>query len=324
MILKNDAGYYSSLAPSQIFKSKRKAMQLDKRLALKLVRECAGKDFRTLDELITLWYRMHGKTLRDHIRLRKNLYRMSERLGDPIASDFTSEDFAHYRDQRSIEVTTTTINREHAYLRAMFNELDRLGVIQFDNPLTKIRQFKEREKELRYLAHDEIARLLASCQTFSNRSLVFIVKVCLATGARWGEAEDLKPSQIKNNQVTFLNTKSTKNRTVPINKTLHDELSALEPISENRMFLSSLSTFRLAVSKASLDLPKGQMTNVLRHTFASHYVINGGNIVKLRDVLGHSEITTTMRYAHLAPDHLEETLRLNPLNQHQNNESTQD
>ncbi|MEZ8775923.1 tyrosine-type recombinase/integrase, partial [Vibrio sp. 10N.247.310.17] len=65
------------------------------------------------------------------------------------------------------------------------------------------------------------------------------------------------------------------------------------------------------------DLPKGQMTHVLRHTFASHYVMSGGNIVKLRDVLGHSEITTTMRYAHLAPEHLEETLMLNPLNQHQ-------
>ncbi|WP_282604921.1 tyrosine-type recombinase/integrase, partial [Vibrio crassostreae] len=64
------------------------------------------------------------------------------------------------------------------------------------------------------MEHDEIARLLGSCQTFSNRSLIFIVKICLATGARWGEAESLKPSQIKNNQITFLNTKSSKNRTV--------------------------------------------------------------------------------------------------------------
>ncbi|MFA0497132.1 tyrosine-type recombinase/integrase, partial [Vibrio sp. 10N.222.54.B11] len=172
--------------------------------------------------------------------------------------------------------------------------------------------------ELRYLDHDEIARLLGSCQTFSNRSLVFIVKICLATGARWGEAESLKPSQIKNNQITFLNTKSSKNRTVPINQTLYDELTALESISEERMFLNSLSAFRKAVSEANIDLPKGQMTHVLRHTFASHYVMSGGNIVKLRDVLGHSEITTTMRYAHLAPEHLEETLMLNPLNQHQN------
>ncbi|WP_446677977.1 phage integrase, partial [Vibrio crassostreae] len=103
MILKKNANYYSSLAPNQVFDSERKAMQLDKWLALKLERECAGKDFRTLDELITLWYRMHGKTLRDHVRLRKSLYRISERLGNPIASDFTSKDFAHYREQRSIE-----------------------------------------------------------------------------------------------------------------------------------------------------------------------------------------------------------------------------
>lgn len=93
----------------------------------------------------------------------------------------------------------------------MFNELDRLGVIAFKNPLVKIRQFKEREKELRFLDHNEIARLLEVSKTFSNRSLVHIVRICLATGARWGEAEGLKPSQIKNNKITFLNTKSTKN-----------------------------------------------------------------------------------------------------------------
>lgn len=317
MILKDDSGYYSSFAPEQVFTSERKAIQLDKRLSIEFDRNNIGKDKRRLDELVTLWYRLHGKTLRDHIRLRKNLYRMSDRLGNPIASDLTSEDFAKYREQRSMEVTTTTINREHAYLRAMFNELDRLGVIKFDNPLTKIRPFKEREKELRYLAHDEIGQLLEVCETFRNQSLVHIVKICLATGARWGEAEELKPSQIKNNQITFLNTKSSKNRTVPINQTLFDELTSLEPVSDKRMFLSSLSTFRKAVARAEIDLPKGQLTHVLRHTFASHYVINGGNIVKLRDVLGHSEITTTMRYAHLAPDHLEETLLLNPLNQHQ-------
>lgn len=310
-------GYYSSYAPDQFFKREREALQLDKRLSLRFERENVGKDFRKLDELITLWYRMHGKTLRDHIRLRKILYRMSERLGNPIASDLTSADFAKYREERSIEVTTTTINREHAYLRAMFNELDRLGVIRFENPVTKIRQFKEREKELRYLDHDEIARLLESCQTFSNQSLVHIVKVCLATGARWGEAEELKPSQIKNHQITFLNTKSSRNRTVPINPRLYEELKAIKPINDNKMFLSSLSTFRKAVDRANIELPRGQMTHVLRHTFASHYVMNGGNIVKLRDVLGHSEITTTMRYAHLAPDHLEDTLKLNPLNQHQ-------
>jgi site-specific recombinase XerD len=37
----------------------------------------------------------------------------------------------------------------------------------------------------------------------------------------------------------------------------------------------------------------------------------------LKDILGHSEITTTMRYSHLAPSHLSDAVKLNPLNEHQ-------
>lgn len=62
-----------------------------------------------------------------------------------------------------------------------------------------------------------------------------------------------------------------------------------------------------------LNLPKGQMAHVLRHTFVSHFMINGGNIIKLQRVLGHSSIMMTMRYSHLSPDHLAEVLNLNPL-----------
>ncbi|WP_159150688.1 tyrosine-type recombinase/integrase, partial [Klebsiella pneumoniae] len=43
---------------------------------------------------------------------------------------------------------------------------------------------------------------------------------------------------------------------------------------------------------------------VLRHTFASHFMMNGGNILVLRDILGHSDIKMTMVYAHFSPDHL--------------------
>ncbi len=276
MIESSENGYYSTMEPGKFFHLERDAKNHEIRLAMQAQRNNPNKDMRTLDELIMIWYRMHGKTLRDHVRLRKLLYRISERLGNPIGSDLKAEQFAKYREMRTVEVSTTTINREHSYLRAMFNELDRLGVIKYENPLLKIRQFKEREGELRYLSHDEIGQLLEVCGTFKNRSLVHIVKICLATGARWGEAENLKPSQIRDHKVTFLNTKSNKNRTVPINSTLFDELTQLKPVNDNRMFLNSLTSFRLAVGKAEISLPKGQMTHVLRHTFASHYVMNGG------------------------------------------------
>lgn len=317
MIEKLNDKFYSTFDPSRTFTLEQDAKSHELTLSLRQEEAFPNKDFRRLDELVTLWYRLHGKTLRDHIRLRKLLYRLAERMDNPVASDLTNEQFAKYREMRAREVTTTTVNREHAYLRAMFNELKRLGVIKYDNPVSEVRQFREREGELRYLSHDEISNLLTTCEQSSNRSLIYVVKVCLATGSRWSEAESLKASQISEGKITFLNTKSGKNRTVPINDILFAELMSLDKSGDEKLFLSSLSAFRKAVSKANLHLPRGQMSHVLRHSFASHFVMQGGNIIVLRDILGHSEITTTMRYAHLAPNHLNDAVKLNPLNKHQ-------
>jgi site-specific recombinase XerD len=46
------------------------------------------------------------------------------------------------------------------------------------------------------------------------------------------------------------------------------------------------------------DMP----THTLRHTFASHFMMAGGNMLTLQKLLGHKSLTMTMRYAHLAPD----------------------
>ncbi|UGA55308.1 phage integrase [Vibrio sp. VB16] len=318
MIEKDASGFYFFVEePKRSFRLERDALQYAKRLQLQAERDSDKiQDNRRLEELITLWYRLHGKTLRDHVRLRKLLYRLSDQLGNPVARQFTSELFAEYRERRAQDVSTTTVNREHAYLRAVFNELSRLGVIDYDNPLKLIRQFREREGELRFLSHEEISKLLDTCDLSTNKSLIYVVKICLATGARWSEAENLKMSQVANGRITYLNTKSGKNRSIPINDSLLNELQALGRSGDERLFLSSLSAFRKAVQKAKISLPRGQMSHVLRHTFASHFVMGGGNIVVLKDILGHSEITTTMRYSHLAPSHLTDAVRLNPLNQH--------
>ncbi len=71
------------------------------------------------------------------------------------------------------------------------------------------------------------------------------------------------------------------------------------------------SAFRGTYQRCGFDTP-GQMTHILRHTFASHYMMAGGDILGLQRILGHSSITMTMRYAHLSPGHLESALRLSP------------
>lgn len=107
-------------------------------------------------------------------------------------------------------------------------------------------------------------------------------------------------------------TKSGKNRSVPVSADLVHQLRG-RGVLKGRMFSSCSGAFRSSVKRMGLELPDGQLTHVLRHTFASHFVMNGGNILVLQKILGHQSLAMTMRYAHLAPDHLKESVRLNPL-----------
>lgn len=69
------------------------------------------------------------------------------------------------------------------------------------------------------------------------------------------------------------------------------------------------------MQRAGIETPAGQLTHVLRHTFASHFMMNGGNILVLRRILGHTDIKVTMRHSHFSPENLLEAVSFNPLNQ---------
>ncbi|EOG5604252.1 tyrosine-type recombinase/integrase [Providencia stuartii] len=271
-----------------------------------------------LSDLVSRWYEMHGKTLTSGDGRKNKLDAICERLGDPLATDFDRNMFAQYREHRlkgkwNAKGRTTpkqaTVNREQSYLHAVFAELKRLGEWQGDNPLDGVRQFKEGEQELAFLYKDDIKRLLVACDDSQNKDLGFVVRLCLATGARWSEAQNLTQSQVIPHKVTFVQTKSKKNRTVPISKTLYDIL----PKRRGALFSNCYDAFEGALKKAHIELPKGQRTHVLRHTFASHFMMGGGNILVLQQILGHSSILMTMRYAHFAPEHLDAAVSLNPL-----------
>ncbi|MFH7564532.1 site-specific integrase [Oceanimonas smirnovii] len=280
-------------------------------------------DTRRLMDLVEAWFNLHGQSLSDGERRRTKLLNVCEALGNPVATDFTARDFAAYREarlsgqlpnlratqQEGKGVSPTTVNREHSYLRAVFNELKRLGEWQEDNPLDGVRAFKVAESELAFLYEVELKRLLCSCAESSNQDLLMVVKLCLATGARWSEVERLQQSQVSPHRITFTRTKSNKNRTIPISR----ELFAQLPRRRGRLFGDCYRAFEAALDKAEITLPEGQCTHVLRHTFASHFMMNGGNILVLQKILGHSTINMTMRYAHFAPDHLEDAVKMNPL-----------
>lgn len=274
------------------------------------------KDARLLSDLVNLWYQHHGSGLRDGEGRKRILMAMCEAMGNPRAELFTPDKFAEYRMKRiEAGISQSTTNREQAYLRAVFNENIRLGHWKRENPLKNIRAFKIQERELSYLTEEQIVTLLSRLATSKNKHVALISKVCLATGARWGEAEQLRITQVRDGVIQFVKTKSSKARAVPITEDLEKALKAHhEGHSEDeRIFVSAYSAFREGITQAKLKMSDGQLTHILRHTFASHFMMNGGNILALQKLLGHHSLTMTMRYAHLSPDHLQEARKLNPL-----------
>lgn len=298
------------------FKTRREAKEFEAKILLQYG-EVPGRferDDRRLSDLVRLWYKVHGITLKDSQYRYSRTLAICERLGDPPVSKFTAVDFGNYRIGRLKEVSVATVNHETRYLRAVFSELSRLGYYHGDNPLSAIRVFPEAERELAFLTHEQIRALVVACEKSKNSHCLPVVRLCLATGARWSEANGLTARCLLENRVIFQDTKNGKSRVVPISEKLARYLRSVAfPVSAGRLFDDAQGAFRSAISRAGIVLPKGQLTHVLRHTFASHFMMNGGSILVLQRVLGHSDLKVTMRYAHFAPDYMEQVVSLCPL-----------
>ncbi|TBL91595.1 hypothetical protein EYY95_01955 [Hafnia alvei] len=77
-----------------------------------------------------------------------------------------------------------------------------------------------------------------------------------------------------------------------MSQSLYDEVDALK---RDKLFDDLYLSFMALIEQTSITLPHGQLTHVLRHTFAAHFMMNGGNILILRRILGHSDIKMTMK-----------------------------
>lgn len=281
-------------------------------------------DHRRLMDLIDLWYSLYGRTLSKGKYIHNKFVHMVNAMGNPVASSFTAKVYAEFRSKRMAgelsfvdhkwqksAPSIATLNSELARFKAVFNKLKELGEWKGPNPLEEVKLFKDHEREMAFLPKEKIPLLLDLVGQHEREDMLRIVKICLATGARWNEAAQLRGSQLSKYKITYTNTKTKKNRSVPISETLYDEI--YKPIT-GKMFEECYTPFcYILKNKLGLELPSGQASHVLRHTFASHFMMNGGNILVLRDILGHADIAMTMRYAHFAPDHLSEAISKNPI-----------
>ncbi len=267
------------------------------------------KDNRVLQDFVKLWYQSSGIHLSSGNDIYNRMLNASLAMDSPVLRFFRPVLFIEYRNNRIASgVKPATLNKELQAFKSVFNELIRLDLYLSINPFSKIKKIRTHQPKTVYLSEDEIRNLFSHLKR-ADSDAYLISLLCLSTGARWGEAQSLEYRDLSNGMVHFHETKSKQTRSVPVDKSLYTTLLIrLRPGA----FKDSYSTFTRRLYDSGIELPKGQRTHILRHTFASHFIINGGHIKTLQEILGHTSLNMTMRYSHLSPDCMMEILEKNP------------
>lgn len=208
-------------------------------------------------------------------------------------------------------VKPATVNRTLACLKHMFTKALDWEMVTEDvfKRIKKSRMTPENNRRLRYLSVDESAALMSVC----DKHLKPIVTFALNTGCRRGEILGLTWDRVdlKHGFILLDDTKSGKRREIPINAIVRTVLQGIvrridvpfvfvNPETSGRYY-DVKKSFATACRKTGI---KNFHFHDLRHTFASQLVMNGVDITTVSKLLGHATLTMTLRYAHLAPDHL--------------------
>lgn len=221
----------------------------------------------------------------------------------------------HIESRRIQGKSNSTINREISILSASINYAIKRWGWNINNPASGL-YLKTPEGRLRWLTAQQAKALLDAAADSKAPHLQDFIVLAINTGMRRSEILRLQIGQIdlftKKILLDGSQTKNGKRRVVPLN---NGAISAIESrlrwnnengITTHRVFVQrngrpvvQINTaFTNAVQKAGIE---DFRLHDLRHTFASWLVGEGVALPEVRDLLGHSSIKQTERYAHLAP-----------------------
>ncbi len=254
-------------------------------------------------QFIEYYSKPNKRSWKRDIQLVNNLVSFFQ---EKLLHELTPLDIEKYKKERIKTVASATVNRELACLKTIFNKAIEWEKVE-QNPVRKVKLYKENNRRVRYLESNEIDRLLRECSGHLNP----IIIVALNTGMRRGEILNSKWSDVDINQrlIYIMNSKSGEKREIPVNNLLLELLKRLKEGSKSDYVFSHEDGspfgkvdkgFRSACKRAGI---KDFRFHDLRHTFASHLVMNGVDLKTIQELLGHKSLEMTLRYAHLSPDH---------------------
>ena len=218
------------------------------------------------------------------------------------------------------DYSVSTIRMNIAVIRASFNYVIKEKNLQIFNPCTGVKLPKLDNARERYLSINEINLLRDTVKQTNDKSLYIFLELLLQTGARKFSILTLtkKDFNLEHKEVTIKNHKTN----TTYKGFLQDDF--IEPLKEylkqfnlnEHIFtfsddmMYSLVGHKLLnildklfnVGLASNDRKNKVVIHTLRHTFASHLAINGIPIFTIQNLMNHSDIKQTMRYAKLSPE----------------------
>jgi integrase len=265
---------------------------------------------------------------------RSALRRVLPCIGELPVDTIDAIQLQRLRDQLTGRCAVNSVRASLAHLGTLFGWAVSQGFLA-QNPLRAI-EMPHRQELIEYLSRDEVAALLAHADhqaagSPQARALRVCILFALHTGLRKGELFGLRWSDLALDGGRLMVArsfealpKSGKPRHLRLPEVLIpiliDWRATCPPTAEDLVFPCPLrNRWRMAphsgemlglpalIGKA-LRRPLKRPWHALRHTFASHYIMSGGNILALQKILGHSDIKMTLLYAHLAPDFLEDEM----------------
>ncbi|MGQ7937000.1 tyrosine-type recombinase/integrase [Paraburkholderia sp. D1E] len=232
--------------------------------------------------------------------------------------DLKRADVREYIANRQLNgVRVSTVQRELRFFSAAINfvrlEHDRLDL---PNPVQRL-AIASADVRVRWITREEARALLGAASMFARRPHVAnFIRLSLHTGCRKNELLKLEWSRVDLERAVFFldtaDTKSGKRRVVPLSDAALDALrdqrdwirrNAPRSVwvfgtSEGGRLTTVQKVFQAACRRAGIE---DFRVHDMRHTFASWLVIGGVSLYVVKDLLGHSSVTVTERYAHLAP-----------------------
>ncbi len=235
-------------------------------------------------------------------------------LGRKLLAEISADELRHIQAKMKAKANRGphTINRYFAALRHILN----LAIAEsylVTNPVKGVRFFPEPTGRLRFLTEAEIARL----REYLSPEHWAVVAFSLETGLRLSEQFHARWDCLNTEQgiLTIPLSKSGKTRHVILSESALAIVAGLSSWAHSPFLFPSplipgqpmqgrnfvVKIYEPALKQAGIE---GATWHTLRHTFASRAVMAGVDIRSVQELMGHSTITMTMRYAHLSPAHL--------------------